>query len=73
MMNELQRILSDITGLSPEAITPDLILGNHLDEIDFADLAMRVEEELGIVIFDENLYSMYTVSDLLAYVEKAEK
>ena len=45
MMNELQRILSDITGLSPEAITPDLILGNHLDGIDLADLAIRVEEE----------------------------
>ena len=47
MFNRLLEILSDCTWKRIEEITPDLRLSQCLDEIGFAEMAFRIEDELG--------------------------
>ena len=73
MFNRLLEILSDCTWKSIEEITPDLRLSQYLDEIGFAEMAFRIEDELGIEIPEDDLMLMQTVSDVWAFIKKAEQ
>ena len=73
MFNRLLEILSDCTWKSIEEITPDLRFSQYLDEIGFAEMAFRIEDELGIEIPEDDLMLMQTVSDVWAFIKKAEQ
>ncbi len=73
MFSRLLEILSDCTWKRAEDITPDLRLSQYLDEIGFAEMAFRIEDELGIEIPEDDLMLMQTVSDVWAFIKKAEQ
>ena len=73
MFNRLLEILSDCTWKRIEEITPDLRLSQCLDEIGFAEMAFRIEDELGVKIPEEDLMMMHTVSDVWAFIREADR
>lgn len=62
----LNRVLSSVSGISAESITPetDLSLDLHLDSLARVELAMFLEEELGVLVEDGDLAEVQTVGEL---------
>ena len=67
----LMPLISIATGMESDEITPtsefkkDLSLDSH----DAVELAMELENELGVKIEREDMHSLLTVGDLLSYIE----
>jgi len=55
--NDLVKLLSDYLDVAEEAITPELRLKKDLgvDSLDMASILMRIEEEMGVSIPDDEL------------------
>lgn len=71
ILNTLKPILSDIFGTEESDITPAVTFEElQADELDMIEIAMTVEEEFDALIDDEDLPSIKTVSDLIAYIER---
>ena len=55
-------------GLDPQRVVPEahLVDDLDLDSLDWVDLAMRLEDELPVVVRDETLASVRTIADVVA-------
>ncbi len=73
MFYKLLDIISDYTGKSVEDITPDLLFSRYLSDVDFAEMVIDIESELGIEIAEDALMQIQTVKDLWLYVKQAEE
>ena len=73
MFYKLLEIISTNTGKSVGDITPDLRFDRYLSDVDFADMIIDVECELGIEIPEDALMKIQTVRDLWLYVRQAEE
>ena len=73
MEEQLKEILSEASGVPVEDITLDsrLIADLGLTSFDFADIAVRTEEEFGILVPDESMAHIQTVRDVLCIVQEA--
>ncbi len=76
LFEEVQKILAkqlriaDVARIKPEsAIQKDL----GADSLDILQLLMKIEDNYGIVIPDEELSGLVTVQDVVFFLEKQQK
>ena len=65
--SRLRGLVADTLGVGPEDLRPDVSLTDDLaaDSLDIAELVVRLETELGIVLPERMVDSMRTYGDLL--------
>ena len=70
ILSRLRAILEEYFDLAPEKVVPDAHLFDDLDldSIDAIDLAVRLEEETGLRLDEEELKSVRLVSDIVGVV-----
>lgn len=75
MFEKVQAILAKQLRKDPAIITPQSQIKKDLgaDSIDILQLLMRIEDQYGIVIPDEELAAFNTVGDVVAFLEKQEE
>ena len=71
LFRSVREIMVDNLGLDPSEISLDSNLQDDLDidSLDAVELALEIEEALGIKIPDEDLDEMKTVKDIVSYLE----
>lgn len=75
MFEKVQALLAKQLRKDPAIITPQSQIKKDLgaDSIDILQLLMRIEDQYGIVIPDEELAAFNTVGDVVAFLEKQEE
>jgi acyl carrier protein len=59
-----EKIRIEVSSVKPESTLQDL----GADSLDMVDIVMKVEEEFGIEINDEDAEKLHTVQDFINYV-----
>jgi acyl carrier protein len=59
-----EKLHVDVATINPQATLQDL----GADSLDMVDIVMKVEEEFGIEINDEDAEKLHTVQDFINYV-----
>ena len=74
MFDKVQTILAKQLRIAPERITLQSQIKKDLgaDSLDILQLLMRIEDQYGIVIPDEELATFNIVQDVVNYLEKQE-
>lgn len=74
MFDKVKAILAKQLRKDPAIITPESKIKRDLgaDSIDILQLLMRIEDQYGIVIPDQELAKFETVGDVVAFLEKQE-
>ncbi len=74
MFDKVKAILAKQLRKDPAIITPESRIKRDLgaDSIDILQLLMRIEDQYGIVIPDQELATFETVGDVVAFLEKQE-
>ncbi len=75
MLEKVQAMLADAPNLPLSKITPDARIIEDLgaDSLDVVELLSRLEDEYGIVIPDDDVETLKTVSDVATELEKIMK
>ena len=74
MFDKVKAILAKQLRKDPAIITPESRIKRDLgaDSIDILQLLMRIADQYGIVIPDQELAKFETVGDVVAFLEKQE-
>ena len=74
MFEKVQTILAKQLRKDPSLITMDSLIKKDLgaDSLDILQLLMRIEDQYGIVIPDQELAKFETVGDVVKYLEQQE-
>ena len=74
MFEKVQTILAKQLRKDPSTITMNSLIKKDLgaDSLDILRLLMRIEDQYGIVIPDQELAKFETVGDVVTYLEKQE-
>jgi acyl carrier protein len=72
MLEKVREIITRYVDVKPEDINEDSRLGNDLGLTSFAVISMMgdFEEEFGITVDESQLTDIYTVKDIINYLEK---
>ncbi len=72
MFEKVKQLLVDELQIDENDITLEAELSSDLgiNSIELADLVMLCEEKFGIEIDDDDLHTLVTVGDVVAYLEK---
>lgn len=72
VFEKLRKLLAEQLEISEDKITMDTNIVDDLgaDSLDVVELIMSLEDEYGIVITDDAVRELSTVSDVVAFVEK---
>ncbi|MBQ3355075.1 MAG: acyl carrier protein [Bacteroidales bacterium] len=75
MFDEVKEILARQLRVSPEKVTLDAQIKKDLgaDSVDILQLLMRLEDDYGIVIPDQELAKFETVGDVVAFLDSLKK
>lgn len=75
MFEEVRTILSRQLRVAPEKVTLDAQIKKDLgaDSVDILQLLMRLEDNYGIVIPDQELTKFETVGDVVAFLDSIKK
>ena len=76
MFEKVQAILAKQLRIAdPSTIKPESLISKDLgaDSLDILQLLMKIEDEYGIVIPDEQLAGFQTVGDVVAFLDKQSK
>ncbi len=75
MFDEVRAILAKQLRIAPEKITLESQIKKDLgaDSLDILQLLMRMEDDYGIVIPDEELAGFSTVADVVAFLDKQKQ
>ena len=75
MFEEVRTILSRQLRVAPEKVTLDAQIKKDLgaDSVDILQLLMRLEDDYGIVIPDQELAKFETVGDVVAFLDSLKK
>ena len=75
MFEEVKAILAKQLRRDPETITLDSDIKKDLgaDSLDILQLLMRVEDDYGIVIPDQELAGFRTVADVVTFLNKQKQ
>ena len=71
MLETLKGIIDEYVSVDLDSITTETKLREDLglDSLDMASLACEVEDEFGIEIPDDAIYSVITVGDVIKFIE----
>lgn len=74
MLEKLKEILAEELDVEMEEVTLEANFKEDLeaDSLDMMQLVMEIEEEFDIEVETEELASIKTVGDLVAYIEKKQ-
>ncbi len=69
----LAEIVNEITGISADAVTPDVRFSDDLDvdSLSMVEIALAAEEKFGVRIPDSDLVKLKTPGDAVAFIKKA--
>jgi len=72
VFQKFQRLLCEHLGLRLEEVKDDVSIVNDLgaDSLDILEITMACEIEFDILIDDEEIYKLNTVSDLVNFISK---
>ena len=72
MLEEVRKILAKQLRRDIETVKPESAILKELgaDSLDILQLLMKIEDDYGIVIPDEQLAAFVTVSDVADYLER---
>lgn len=72
VFERLRDVVAEELGISPEEIKPEARFIEDLgaDSIGLMELVMKLEEEFGIKIPDEDVEKISTVGDAVKYIEE---
>ncbi len=72
MLDKVREIITRYVDVNPEDITEESRLGNDLGLTSFAVISMMgdFEEEFDITVDESQLTDIYTVGDIIKYLEK---
>jgi acyl carrier protein len=75
-MSEVQdkvvEVVATMAGISSGHVTPETTLESlALDSLDFVELTLQLDRELGIEIEPEDLGELVTVQDAIEFIEAA--
>lgn len=75
MFEEVKTILARQLRVAPEKVTLDAQIKKDLgaDSVDILQLLMRLEDDYGIVIPDQELAKFETVGDVVAFLDSLKK
>ncbi|MBO7082692.1 MAG: acyl carrier protein [Bacteroidales bacterium] len=75
MYEEVKTILARQLRVAPEKVTLDAQIKKDLgaDSVDILQLLMRLEDDYGIVIPDQELAKFETVGDVVAFLDSLKK
>lgn len=75
MYEEVKTILARQLRIAPEKVTLDAQIKRDLgaDSIDILQLLMRLEDDYGIVIPDQELAKFETVNDVVTFLNNIQK
>ena len=75
MLEKIRDIMTRYVDLNPEEIREDSKLAEELGLTSFAVMSMMgdFEEEFGITVDESELTDIYTVKDIMDYIEKKQK
>lgn len=75
MYEEVKTILARQLRIAPERVTLDAQIKKDLgaDSVDILQLLMRLEDDYGIVIPDQELAKFETVSDVVNFLDALKK
>ena len=75
MLEKIQGMLAEALNISADKVTADAKIVEDLgaDSLDVVELLSQLEDEFGIIIPDEEVESLVTVSDVAAAIEKLVK
>ncbi|TSE00120.1 acyl carrier protein [Skermania sp. ID1734] len=70
----LAEIIEEVTGIEPSEVTIEKSFVDDLDidSLSMVEIAVQTEDKFGVKIPDEDLASLRTVGDAVAYVQKLE-
>jgi len=71
----IRRLVAEQLGIGLEELTPIVSLTDDLaaDSLDLVELAMAIEQDVGVVLSDTMMADVRTYGDLLAVVEAARR
>lgn len=71
MFETIKNLLVTELNIDPDLIAPDaeMLTSLGLNSLELADLIVMCEERFGIVFEDEDLASLITIGDVVAYIE----
>ena len=74
MLEKIREIMTRYVELDPEEIKEDARLAEDLGLTSFAVMSMMgdFEEEFGITVDENELTDIYTVKDIMDYIEKKQ-
>jgi acyl carrier protein len=72
ILQATSEVCAEILGVSPGAVTPSALLRDDLgaDSLDFAELAMALEDRTGVQIPDGGFADVKTVQDVVDVVRR---
>lgn len=75
MFEQVKEILARQLRVSPEKVTLDAQIKKDLgaDSVDILQLLMRLEDDYGIVIPDQELAKFETVGDVVAFLDSIKQ
>ena len=75
MLEKIQAMLAESLNLPLEKVTPQAKIVDDLgaDSLDVVELLSRLEDEYGVMIPDEDVEKLVTVSDVATQSEKLVK
>ena len=75
MYEEVKTILARQLRIAPERVTLDAQIKKDLgaDSVDILQLLMRLEDDYGITIPDQELAKFETVNDVVTFVDSLKK
>ena len=70
----LGEIVEEIAGVPADEVTPSKSFVDDLDidSLSMVEIAVQTEDKYGVKIPDEDLASLRTVGDVVAYIQKVE-
>jgi len=74
IISGLAEIIEEVTGIEPSEVTPEKSFVDDLDidSLSMVEIAVQTEDKYGVKIPDEDLASLKTVGDAVAYIQKLE-
>ncbi|MDB9742075.1 acyl carrier protein [Akkermansiaceae bacterium] len=71
---KVKEIIVDQLNVTPDQVTADAKFIDDLgaDSLDTVELVMAFEEEFGVEVPDEEAEKLQSVTDVIAYIEKAK-